>query len=303
MAITNTQTLRYAGKLFRKAVYNPKVPVKTLRSQYDSLFETSLLPNNIDLQEVDTGVVPSDLLVPEFVMGKRIILYAHGGGFIAGSRKASRNLCASLANECATRLLIPEYRLAPEYPFPTALEDLYNAYAWILQQKISPKEIIVAGDGAGASLALSLLHYLGEKNVPLPAAVITLSPWVDLSCDSSIFHLRKHPDPIHTREILANQALQYTWQSNFRNPHVSPIHGDFTHFPPLYIQVGSTEILLDDAKRLAEIAKNLGVPTTLDIEEGMWHLFQSIDTLTPKAHIAVRKIGSWVRSGCSGGLL
>ena len=217
MSTTDTQTLRHAGKLFRKSVYNPKVPVKTLRSHYESLFGMTLLPNNIDLQEVDTGLVKSDLIMPEFVIGKRIILYAHGGGFVAGSRKASRNLCASLANECAARLLLPDYRLAPEYPFPTPLEDLYNAYAWILHQKISPKEIILAGDGAGATLALSLLHYLKDKKVPLPAAVICISPWVDLSCDSSIFHLRKHPDPIHTREILINQALQYTWQSNFRD--------------------------------------------------------------------------------------
>lgn len=302
MAKTEAQMLKQAGKLFRKTVYNSKVPVKTLRSQYDALLGTTVLPNNIDIHEVQTGVVLSDLLTPELAIGKRIILYAHGGGFIAGSRKASRSLCASLANECATRLLLPEYRLAPEYPFPTPLEDLYNAYAWILHNKTSPKEIILAGDGAGASLAISLLHYLQEKNVPLPAAVIALSPWVDLSCDSSIFHLRKNPDPIHTREILAGQALQYTWQSNFRNPHVSPIHGDFTSAPPFYIQVGSSEILLDDAKRLTEAVRMAGGSAKLDIETGMWHLFQSIDTLTPKAHLAVRRIGSWVRSGCAGGL-
>lgn len=129
----------------------------------------------------------------------------------------------------------------------------------------------------------------------LPAAVFVLSPWVDLSCSSPVFTARKNPDPLFTREILALQALQYTYQDNFTNPHVSPIHGDFTAFPPLYIQCGSRELLVEDSRRLAHQVQNAGVPVTLDIVENMWHLFQAIDTLTPKALYAVRRIGSWVR--------
>lgn len=297
MSITDSHALRQAGKLFRKAQYSPRVPVKTLRVAYDALLGTAILPNNIDLKEVDVGPVMADLLVPEMAIGKRTILYAHGGGFIAGSRLASRNLCASLAHESACRLLLPEYRLAPEFPFPTALEDMHRAYAWLLHQGISSGDIILAGDGAGANLALALVQYLDAQRVPLPSGVIAISPWINLACDTLAYTARKNPDPINSREIFQAQALLYTYQGNLANPRVSPILGDYAVFPPLFIQCGSEEILLDDAKRLAVKAQNAGVRVTLDVQEGMWHLFQAIDSLTPQAHLAVRKIGEWVRAG------
>ena len=297
------QAIRQAGKLYRKAVFNGRLPVKTIRANYDALLGTAILPNNIDRQEVDVGPVLADLLVPELAIGKRTILYAHGGGFISGSRLSARNLCCSLAHESASRLLLPEYRLAPEYPYPTALEDLYHAYAWLLRQGTSPSDIIVAGDGAGANLVISLVHYLRDKQVPVPAAAAVLSPWIDLACDSAVYSQRKHPDPVHTREILAGEALLYTYQGNLTNPNVSPIHGDFTAFPPLYIQCGSEELLLDDAKRLAQKAQNSGGEASLDVRQGMWHLFQAIDSLTPEAHNAVRAVGKWIREGRYGDAL
>lgn len=300
MPISDTHALKTAGKLFKKAVYNQKTPVKTVRANYDAVLGTLMLPNNIDRQEVDTGTVQADLLIPEMAIGKRTILYAHGGGFISGSRLSARNLCASIAHESASRLLLPEYRLAPEYPFPTALEDLYGSYAWLLRQGVSPSDIIFAGDGAGANLVISLVHYLDSKQVKLPQAVIAISPWVDLACDSASMTARKTPDPVYTRDVFSGEALLYTYQANFSNPHVSPIHGDFSVFPNLYIQCGTSEILFDDATRLARKAENSGANVTLDVEEGMWHLFQAIDTLTPRAHIAVKKIGKWIRDGACG---
>jgi len=300
MPITDTHALRQAGRLFSKAVFNQKIPIKTIRSNYDSILGTVSLPNNIDKSEVDVGPVQADMLIPELAIGKRTILYAHGGSFISGSRLSARNLCASLAHESASKLLLPEYRLAPEHPFPAGLDDMFASYMWLLRQGIPSGDIIFAGDGTGANLMLSLVHLLGDKRINYPAAVIAISPWVDLACESAIFAQRKNPDPIFTREILANAALQYTVQSDFSNPLVSPIHGDFSLFPHLYIQCGSEEILLDDAERLARKAENAGIPVTLDIEKGMWHLFQSIDSLTPRAHTAVKKIGQWVRDGSYG---
>lgn len=296
MPSIDARTLRTAGRLFRKTQFSAKVPIKAVRANYESLLATSILPNNIDRQEVDSGSVPADLLVPELAIGERTILYAHGGGFIAGSRKASANLCASIAHESASRLLLPEYRLAPEYPYPTALEDLYHAYSWLLRKGVSSEDIIFAGDGSGANLALALAHYLKTKSVALPRAIVAISPWVDLTCSSPAFQARKSADPIHTREALFAQALQYTWQDNFKNPHVSPLFGDFSDYPALYIQCGSEELLLDDARALAKSARASGVETTLDVRDGMWHLFQAIDSLTPEAHRAVKSIGGWVRS-------
>jgi len=174
------------------------------------------------------------------------------------------------------------------------MEDMYRAYAWLLHQGYSSGDIIFAGDGAGANLILSLIQYLQDERIQLPSAVAVLSPWINLSCDTVAYNARKSTDPIHTRDMLSAQALQYTYQSNFTNPRVSPILGDYSFFPPLFIQCGSEEILLDDAKRLHQKALNAGVSVTLDINEGMWHLFQAIDSLTPKAHLAVKKIGQWI---------
>src|SRR5574344_1920095 len=151
MSITETQAAKTAGKLFRKAVFNPKLHVKTIRENYDAILSTVTLPNNVDRQEVDVGTVMADMLIPEMAIGDRTILYAHGGDFVAGSRRSARTLCASLAPESACRLLLPEYRLAPEYPFPNALEDMFAAYAWLLRQGVPASEIFLAGDGAGAN--------------------------------------------------------------------------------------------------------------------------------------------------------
>lgn len=290
-----TQALKRAAKVLKKSVFSPRVPVKHLRAQYDSIFGTSRLPNNIDKKEVCVGPIQADFLSPELALGRRTILYAHGGGFVAGSRFSAKNLCASLAHESSCRLLLPEYRLAPEYPFPTALEDCYHAYAWLLNEGISNNDIIFAGDGAGANLIISLVHYLESKSIRLPAGIVALSPWVDLSCSSPIFKARKNPDPLFTRDILSQQALQYTYQDNFSNPHVSPIHGNFVAFPPMYIQCGEKELLINDAQRLADKATYAGVPVVLDIAPNMWHLFQAIDTLTPEALHAVRRLGQWIR--------
>jgi acetyl esterase/lipase len=300
MENSDSQAIRQAGKLFKKAVYNPKTPIKTLRANYDALLGTILLPNNVDRMEVDIGDIAADMLVPELAIGKRTILYAHGGGFVAGSRLSARNLCASIAHESACKLLLPEYRLAPEYPFPTAIENLFAAYCWLLRHGCASDDIVFAGDGAGANLAIALVFYLKEHNEPVPSGVVALSPWADLSCNSASFNARKSPDPYLTHEMLATEALQYTYQSNFQNPLVSPVLGDFSAFPPLFIQCGSEEILVDDSTRLAKKAELSGVNVTLDIEDGMWHLFQAIDTLTPRARLAVQKIGAWIRGGLGG---
>jgi len=293
---SDPRLLKTAGKIFRKAAYNPKTPIRSLRQHYDAVFAVKALPNNIDLRQEEIGTIAADILVPELALGRRTILYAHGGWYSLGSRLASRNLCASLAHESATRLVIPEYRLAPEYPFPTALEDLYNSYAWILRQGTAPSEVVFAGDGSGAALAISLVHYLETKGVPRPAGVVAISPWVDLTCSGPSFSARKSGDPILSRDALVSLSHQYTYQSNFQNPHVSPIFGDFSLFPPLFVQYGTEEILRGDAARLAERARAAGVEVVEDAWDGMWHLFQAIDTLTPNAHLAVRKIGQWVRA-------
>ncbi len=282
-------------KAFRKAVYSPKTPIKTTRKNYDALLGNPILPNNIDIEEIAAGEVPCDVIAPEFAVESFTILYAHGGGFVSGSRYAYRNFCASLAHETACRLVLPEYRLAPEHPYPAALEDLCAAFTWTTEHMAKPAFIIFAGDGAGGNLALSLIHYLKSKQYPLPAAAILFSPWVDAS-ESAHKKNKKNPDPVFEPEVLSRQVLQYTYSSNLANPGVSPIFGDFAGFPPLYIQCGSNELLAEDSKRLAEKARESGAEAELEVFENMWHFFQGFDSVTPEAGTAVKKAGAWARS-------
>ena len=284
-----------AIKAFKKAVYSPKTTIKAAREDYEALLGNPILPNNTDMEEIEAEDVPCDIISPEFAVESFTILYAHGGGFVSGSRRAYRNFCASLAHETACRLILPEYRLSPEHPYPAALDDLCSAFAWATRHLAASDSVILAGDGSGANLALSLIHFLKEKGRPLPAAAILFSPWVDLS-ELERKKNKKAPDPIFTPEALSRQALQYTFSSNLSSPNVSPIFGDFAGFPPMYIQCGSNELLADDSRRLFQKARECGAKAELEVFEGMWHFFQAFDSATDQADIAVKKAGAWARA-------
>lgn len=284
-----------AIKAFKKAIPSSKVPIRAARKSYDELFADPFLPNNADVKEIEAGQVACDVISTDFALEDFTILYAHGGGFVAGSRRAYRNFCASLAHESACRLVLPEYRLAPERPYPAALEDIYTAYAWILKKMAKPSSVILSGDGAGGNLALSLIHFLKTKRYPLPAALLLFSPWVDLSANERKKD-KKNPDPILTPQVLSWQVLQYTFRSNIANENISPIFGDFSGFPPMYIQCGSCELLAEDSRRLEEKAREGGVEASLEVFPAMWHFFQGFDNETPEALAAVKKAGAWVRA-------
>ena len=284
-----------ALKAFKKAVYSHKSTIEAIRQNYDALFGNPILPNNTDIEEISSGDIPCDVITPEFAVEGFAILYAHGGGFVSGSRFAYRNFCASLAHEAACRLVLPEYKLSPENPYPAALEDIAQAFAWTKENVASPGSIILAGDGAGGNLALSLVHSLKAKDEALPAALILLSPWVDIS-QSERKKDKKSPDPVFTQDVLNWQALQYTFSSNLENPSISPIFGEFEGFPPLYIQCGANELLAEDARRLAEKATASGVDVSIEVFENMWHFFQGFDKVASEATTAVKKAGAWARS-------
>lgn len=287
-------SIQKTAKAFRKAVYNQKLPMCTIRKNFDMLLGNPILPNNIDREEISVNGIQADILIPEIAVENFTILYAHGGGFITGSRYAYRNFCSSLAHETACRLVLPEYQLAPEHPYPAALEDLYAVYSYLVKKRVKPESIIFAGDGAGGNLVLSLIHFLKSKNMKPPVAVILFSPWVDIS-NTNRKKNKKSADPVFTNEILTGQALQYTFESNFTNPYVSPVLGDLSGFPPMYIQCGSCDLLLEDTRKLVEKAGEYGVAVTTDIKPDMWHLFQAFDSVTPEARIAVKDTGEWIR--------
>ena len=193
-------------------------------------------------------------------------------------------------------MLLLDYRLAPEHPFPAALEDSVRAYKWLINSEgYDPKNIIIAGDSAGGGLAIATLVKLRDQKIPLPAAAVCLSPWTDLALTGDSMKLNLHEDTLISPEGLMFHSRLYLGKTDPKNPFASPLYADFKGLPPLCIQVGSVEVLLDDATRLAKRAREAGVEVQLDIWEDMIHIFQSYAVIAPESIEGINKIGEFIK--------
>jgi acetyl esterase/lipase len=253
------------------------------------------VPLHIQVDAFQTGDIYTEWIFPPGADDQRVILYLHGGGYVSGSVAIHKLLCVALAQATGMRLLLPEYRLAPENPFPAALEDALSAYHWLLEQGFKPENIVIAGDSAGGGLSLAAVLSLRGTGEPLPAAVVCLSPWADLTLSGGSHQTKAKSDPVLYAKELRYWALSYTDEGNLSNPLVSPVYADFHGFPPMLIQVGSEEILLDDAVTVAEKARAAGVDVTLSIYEGLWHVWHAAGTWLPESRQALAEIGRFVK--------
>jgi acetyl esterase/lipase len=252
----------------------------------------------VDITHVDAGGVPAAWFVPSGLETKRVILYAHGGSYNSGSIVSHIPLTSNVALAAQARLLALDYRLAPEHPFPAAVEDALSAYRWLLAQDISPRQIVVAGDSAGGGLVLALIVAAREAGLPLPCAAVGLSAWTDLTCsgeswkkDEKVDFMLKLLPSIKSTEIYVRDA-------DPRNPLVSPLFADLTGFPPVLLQVGSNEIILSDSVQFAEKAKSAGVDITLEVWDGMQHEWQYAASWLPEGRDALAHIGKFVDTHC-----
>jgi epsilon-lactone hydrolase len=226
----------------------------------------------------------------------RVILYLHGGGYVMGSIETHRELMARLSKAAAARCLGLDYSLAPESPFPAAVNDTTGAYRWLLKQGIKPERIIIAGDSAGGGLTLATLIALRDLGLPSPAAGVCMSPWVDLEGTGDSMRTKAAEDPVVSREMIVGLAKLYVGDDgNFHDPLAAPLYADFTGLPPLFIQVGNAETLLDDATRATERAEAAGVEVTLQIWDEMPHVWQWFAPILPEGQEAIEQIGEFVR--------
>ncbi|MCI9140105.1 alpha/beta hydrolase [bacterium 1XD42-8] len=207
-------------------------------------------------------------------MKKYVILYCHGGGYMTGSYKYGRTVTTKLATSTSMDVLSFDYRLAPEHPFPGALEDAVKAWDYLMLLGYGARDVIVAGDSAGGNLALALVMKLREEGRILPRGLLLMSPWTDMTLSGDSYESRAEVDPILDRAYIERAVLSYVKSQEIKNPFVSPLYGDFCGFPPTYIQVGDNEILLSDSTNLHKRMVNANVPVKLDIYKGMWHVFQ-----------------------------
>jgi monoterpene epsilon-lactone hydrolase len=271
---------------------DPTAEVGRMRGAMEKVAER--VASDINCEPVEAGGVPAEWIIPPNAASDRVILYLHGGGYVMGSINTHRAMIARIARAANARALALAYRLAPEHPFPAALDDCVAAYKWLLAQGYKPGKITIGGDSAGGGLALATLLAIRDGGTPQPAAGILISPWNDLEGTGDSIKTRAERDPSVDQPGLSRMARMYAGNADPKNPLLSPIHANFRGLPPLLIQVGDAEVLLDDSTRVAERARAAGVKVDLEVWDDMVHVWHVFAKILPEGQQAIDKIGAYV---------
>ena len=257
----------------KKEVIDWDTSIPALRAQHEkSNRMLAKMPEGIQAITETIDEMNAEWIIPEGTNRDRVILYVHGGGYVSGSCQDHRSIVAKLVQQCGIPALTYDYRLAPEHPFPAALQDSVKAYRWLLAQGILPEHIVIAGESAGGGLCLATLLELKQQGIPLPAAGVALSPWADLTFSGESYKSKARVclSPAGSWDVFGHY---YTGDNDPTNPGISPLFGDLHGLPPLLIYSGDDEVMRDDAVQFAEKAKSAGVAVKCKIWDGMVHCF------------------------------
>ncbi len=261
------------------------------RANFDAMLGATPIPDDVTIEEITVGAVNADWVsVPEST-ARRVVLYLHGGGYVIGSNLGYREFAGRLARACHARVLVLNYRLAPENPFPAAVEDATAAYRHLLSEGIEAANIMIAGDSAGGGLTLATLVALRDAGDPLPACATCFSPWVDLEATGDSAEPGAVDDPMVTVEGLREMGQQYA-AGKLRDPLVSPLHANLAGLPPLKVFVGTREILLSDATRIVDNAQAAGVDANLTVGDGLIHVWQIFPM--PEAAQSLEEVSTFI---------
>ena len=239
--------------------------------------------------------VPAEWVTAAGAAHDAALLYLHGGAYVSGSTATHRELAARISLAANCKVLVIDYRLAPESPFPAAVDDAASAYRWMLTQGFDPSRLAIAGDSAGGGLTVATLVSLRDSGVPLPACAACISPWVDLEATGESMDSKASVDPMITRQSLLDNAALYLDGARPHSPLAAPLYADLYDLPPLLIQVGTWETLLDDSTRLAERARAAGVQVELEEWEEMIHIWPIFAPILAEGQQAIDRIGEFVR--------
>ena len=273
----------------------PPATVEQQRAAFAPAGPIHPIPDDVLVTDVMVGDVAAHWLDAPGASADRALLFLHGGGFQFGSLRSDGELAARLGRASGMRVLFVDYRLAPEHPFPAAIDDVVVAWRWLrANQQPDAGMLAVAGDSAGGGLAVSLLEVMRDAAEPLPAAAVLMSPTVDLTSSGASMIERVDQDPISTPELLRRLAADYLAGADPTAPLASPLFGSVSGLPPLLIQVGTSDLLLSDAERLAAAARDAGVEVRLEVGEGLPHVYQ-LALGTPEAAAATERIGAFLR--------
>lgn len=253
-------------------------------------------PGGVDYRETKADGVEVMWIEPHGCDPSRVLLCMHGGGFFSGSMYTHRKLFGHFAKQAGCRALSVNFRRSPEYQHPTQVNDTLTVYKWLLDQRIEPKHIALLGDSAGGGLSITTLLLARDKGLPMPAATMPFSAWFDMEVTGESAITNHGHDHLFTREaILGIAAMVLGEKGNPKDPYISPLHADLKGLPPMYLQVGDKELLLDDSRRLAELARRVGVEVKLDIFPGMQHTWHMAAGRAPESNEAIARYVTWVK--------
>lgn len=296
MASPQAEQLKVAFRKFREeALTKPDATLEEMRANALGFGDLTAEPDGVSYDTVDAGGVPAQWVVPDGAAEDRVIEYVHGGGYVLMSAETHRKLVGHLAKATGCRALNVDYRLAPEHPHPAAVEDAVTAYRWLLDRGFEPGHLAISGDSAGGGLTIATALKLRDEGVPLPAAMVPISPWTDMEGTGETMKTRAEVDLIVAPDAIAQLSGVFLSGADSQDPYASPLYADPAGLPPCYVQVGNDEVLLDDAVRFADKAKAAGVDVTLEVFPEMQHVFQMAAGNMPEADEAVQKIGAWLR--------
>jgi acetyl esterase/lipase len=270
--------------------------IAEMRAGFERIGAFFAVPGDVRSEPVSAGGVPAEWVAAAGAREDRAVLYLHGGGYAIGSIGTHRELCSRISRVARARVLVIDYRLAPEHPYPAALEDALRAYRWLGSAAASARQLAIAGDSAGGGLTVAVLMALRDAGDPLPAAGVCMSPWIDLESTGDSARPGAIDDPLLRAELLREWGRSYAGAAGVRDPGASPLHGSFARLPPLLVQVGTREILVDDARRLVERARAAGVEVTAEIEEGLIHVWQFFGPQVPEARKSLQSIGAFLEN-------
>jgi monoterpene epsilon-lactone hydrolase len=296
--MASSELKRVADERASAVVPDPPPDLATRRAGFDTM--SAPIPDDVTVTEVEIDGVFADWVVaPNANLDSRI-LYLHGGGYSNGSKISHRGLAAAISSTSKSAVLVLDYRLAPEFTYPAAVEDALVAYGWM--RNVGPqgeqdcRYTFIAGDSAGGGLTLATVLAAKESGIPLPDGCITLSAWTDLAATGESVETRSEVDPILRDPAgLRFAASMYLGDTPANTPGASPLYGDFTDFPPLLMQVGDLEILLDDTVRVAELARSQGVKVDMHIEPEGYHVYPLFAPNAPESIAAIEQIGDFVQ--------
>jgi monoterpene epsilon-lactone hydrolase len=273
----------------------PDTPFVERRAQTAKFAQAFVMPEGLRVEDDVLGGVPVEWVIPDGAAMSPVIFHLHGGGYVLGDPASSRPLTTALALKSGTRVVSVDYRLAPEHPFPAAVEDALKAYRALLARGYKGRDIAIGGESAGGGLTLATLLAARDADVALPASAFAISPWTDMACSAESFDSQAEVDPLLTRRSLKEMGDAYLADSDARDPLASPHYGNLAGLPPLLIHVGSDEVLLDDAKTLHEHALAAGVASSLEVWDGMIHVWHMFHPMLPEGDAAIGEIVTFVK--------